>query len=72
MVIAPAEDGGYVMIGLNQAQPKLFKNMTWGHDQVMSSTRRRSEDIGLKVYELDSQWDVDTYQDWLRYLDLVD
>ncbi|OQW71246.1 MAG: hypothetical protein BVN35_16905 [Proteobacteria bacterium ST_bin11] len=70
-VIAPADDGGYVMIGLNEAQPRLFSNMNWGHDQVMSSTRRRSEDIGLKVYELDSQWDVDTYQDWQRYLELT-
>lgn len=70
-VIAPADDGGYVMIGLNQVQPGLFSDMSWGHDQVMSSTRRRSEDIGLKVYELDSQWDVDTYQDWERYLELA-
>lgn len=70
-VSAPADDGGYVMIGLNQVQPRLFSDMSWGHDQVMSSTRRRSEDIGLKVYELDSQWDVDTYQDWQRYLELT-
>jgi rSAM/selenodomain-associated transferase 1 len=70
-IIAPADDGGYVMIGLNQVQPGLFSDMSWGHDQVMSATRRRSEDIGLKVYELDSQWDVDTYQDWQRYLELT-
>lgn len=70
-VIAPADDGGYVMIGLNQVQPRLFSDMNWGHDQVMTVTRRRAKDLGLKVYELDSQWDVDTYQDWQRYFELA-
>ncbi|MFZ2451634.1 MAG: TIGR04282 family arsenosugar biosynthesis glycosyltransferase [Methylovulum miyakonense] len=70
-VIAPASDGGYVMIGLKQAQPELFSDMTWGHDQVMSTTRHRAETIGLSVYELDKQWDVDTYPDWQRYLELA-
>ncbi|MDD2760070.1 MAG: TIGR04282 family arsenosugar biosynthesis glycosyltransferase [Methylomonas sp.] len=70
-VIAPADDGGYVMIGLNQVQSRLFSDMSWGHDQVMTITRSRVKDIGLNLYELDSQWDVDTYQDWQRYLLLV-
>lgn len=68
-VIAPADDGGYVMIGLNKAQPRLFRDMTWSHNQVMSFTRHRAEESGLNVYELASQWDVDTYPDWQRYLD---
>ncbi|MCQ8116494.1 TIGR04282 family arsenosugar biosynthesis glycosyltransferase [Methylomonas rosea] len=66
-VIAPANDGGYVMIGLNEPQPRLFSNMSWSHDQVMPITRSRAKDIGLNLCELDSQWDVDTYPDWLRY-----
>ena len=70
-VIAPADDGGYVLLGLNQAQPELFSDMTWGHDQVMDATRRRAEAIGLSLYELESQWDVDNYQDWQRYLALA-
>ncbi|MBS3964104.1 MAG: TIGR04282 family arsenosugar biosynthesis glycosyltransferase [Methylomonas sp.] len=70
-VIAPADDGGYVLIGLNQAQPGLFSDMTWGHDQVMAATRRRAEANGLSLYELDRQWDVDNYQDWQRYLALA-
>jgi rSAM/selenodomain-associated transferase 1 len=70
-VIAPADDGGYVMMGLNQVQPRLFSDMSWGHNQVMTITRSRAKDIGLNLGELDSQWDVDTYQDWQRYLLLV-
>ncbi|MEI8574220.1 glycosyltransferase [Methylomonas sp. LW13] len=66
-VIAPADDGGYVLIGLNKTQSGLFSDMSWGHDQVMATTRSRANEMGLNLYELDSQWDVDTYSDWLRY-----
>lgn len=67
-VIAPAEDGGYVLIGLNTAQPNLFTDMPWGTDLVMNATRQRVKQLGLNLFELGLQWDVDTVQDWERYL----
>lgn len=67
-VLAPTEDGGYVLIGLNAPQPALFANMRWGHDQVMAETRRRANDAKLSWLELDRQWDVDWIADWQRYL----
>lgn len=69
-VIAPAEDGGYVLIGLNKPQPHLFDNMAWGTDQVMKTTRQRAKQLGLNLFELELQWDVDTIEDWERYLGL--
>ncbi|TPQ29065.1 TIGR04282 family arsenosugar biosynthesis glycosyltransferase [Methylomonas koyamae] len=71
VVVAPAEDGGYVMIGLNSVQPTLFSEMVWSNPQVMANTRRRAKESGLSMYELAMQWDVDTYQDWQRYLEVV-
>lgn len=68
VVIAPAEDGGYVLIGLNASQPHLFSDMPWGSDQVMSQTRERAKQGGVDIYELPEQWDVDTVADWQRYL----
>lgn len=67
-VLAPTEDGGYVLIGLNAPQPVLFANMRWGHDQVMAVTRRRLRDTQLVWQELVQQWDVDRLEDWQRYL----
>lgn len=67
-VIAPAEDGGYVLIGLNAPQPVLFSGISWGNEQVMAQTRRRAAGASLTVQELARQWDVDTAQDWDRYL----
>jgi len=67
-VFAPAEDGGYTLVGLNSPQPSLFENMSWGNEFVMSETRLRATKANLKVYELDTQWDVDDIEDWQRFL----
>jgi rSAM/selenodomain-associated transferase 1 len=66
-VIAPAEDGGYVLIGLNTPQPTLFNHMAWGSNQVMAETRQRLSTAGLQLHELKCQWDVDTIEDWRRF-----
>ncbi len=67
VVLAPAEDGGYVLIGVNQPRPKLFGNMPWGTEQVLDETRRRIELCKLRHYELSEQWDLDTPEDLKRY-----
>lgn len=67
-VIAPAEDGGYVLIGMNAPQAILFENMRWGHSKVAEETRHRAVQANLRLHELDRQWDVDTFKDWQRYL----
>jgi rSAM/selenodomain-associated transferase 1 len=66
-VLAPAEDGGYVLIGLNQAHPELFDDMRWGTEQVLEQTRVRVRQYNLHYYELKEQWDVDTPKDLTRY-----
>lgn len=66
-VFGPAEDGGYVLVGLNTPQPILFENMAWGNETVMTETRRRAAKTKLKVYELAIQWDVDDIEDWKRF-----
>lgn len=67
-VLAPTDDGGYVLVGLNAPQPALFADMRWSHDQVMAETRRRLNNAKLTWQELGRQWDVDRTGDWQRYL----
>jgi rSAM/selenodomain-associated transferase 1 len=62
-VLVPAEDGGYVLIGLNQPQAALFDNMPWGTDKVLELTRVRLQSLKLDYHELDTQWDLDTVPD---------
>jgi len=40
VVLAPAEDGGYVLIGMIQTHPELFTNMPWGTPYVLEQTRK--------------------------------
>jgi len=67
IVLAPAEDGGYVMIGMTQPYPELFSNMTWGHSAVLETTRQRLGQAGLTINETRQQWDVDIIDDLQRF-----
>ncbi len=67
-VIAPASDGGYVLIGLNKPQPALFENIVWGSGNVMSDTLQRAAYAVITVQQLGLQWDVDTTEDWSRFM----
>lgn len=66
-VFAPAEDGGYVLIGLNRPQAELFVTMPWGSKLLMAETRARCQQHSIVYHELAEQWDVDTAEDLARY-----
>ena len=65
-VFIPAEDGGYVLVGLRQPHQGLFAGMTWSTDGVMAQTRQRATSLSLRIRELPAMWDVDTAVDLLR------
>ena len=65
-VVHPAEDGGYVLIGLREPRAALFSNMSWSTDRVMSDTRERAHALGLKMSEFETLWDVDRPDDLVR------
>ena len=65
-MLVPAEDGGYVLVGLRRAAPVLFDAMPWGTDRVMAETRSRLEFAGLTWRELAPSWDVDRPEDFDR------
>lgn len=59
MVLAPAGDGGYVLIGLRQPAPGLFKDIPWSTDEVLTTTRKRMLEMQLTCLELPGWYDVD-------------
>lgn len=65
-VVFPADDGGYVLIGLRRPEPMLFKDITWGSEGVMLETRRRLTQRGLSSREPVQLWDVDRPSDVRR------
>lgn len=59
VVVFPAEDGGYVLIGMRAPEPSLFSNMRWSLPDVMAETRGRLALLGRTWQEPISLWDVD-------------
>lgn len=59
VVIAPASDGGYVLIGVSRAAPELFDAVEWSTAQVMAQTRTRAMATGRSLYELPTLHDID-------------
>lgn len=66
VVLQPAEDGGYVLIGLRAPQPGLFDGIAWGGPTVLEGTRQRSAQLGLREATLPALPDLDTPQDYAR------
>ena len=66
-VFIPAEDGGYVLVGLRRPQAALFRDIAWSTDAVMAQTRERAVATGLRIRELETLWDLDVPADLVRW-----
>lgn len=64
VVVGPAADGGYWLLGLRRPAPFLFRDMPWSTDRVLAETCRRVEAAGLRLARLRPLSDVDTAEDW--------
>jgi rSAM/selenodomain-associated transferase 2/rSAM/selenodomain-associated transferase 1 len=63
MVIGPASDGGYYLIGLREPNPATFDGIDWGTGRVLSQTQVIAEQLGLSVAMLPEKHDVDEPDD---------
>lgn len=61
VIIGPAEDGGYYLLGLKEMIPDIFQNKNWGTETVLEDTL---EDVKNKSVEfLVTLNDIDTFED---------
>jgi rSAM/selenodomain-associated transferase 1 len=67
LVVGPAEDGGYVLIGARHGYSELFESVPWGTAEVLPTTRERAQSLGLRYAELPVLWDLDTPADLARW-----
>jgi uncharacterized protein len=68
-VLVPAEDGGYVLLGLTRSDKRLFEGIAWGSDTVLADTRARLRALGWRSHELEPLWDVDRPEDYQRLIE---
>lgn len=67
VVLGPATDGGYWLIGLRAPQSQLFTAMPWSTAAVLAETQRRARASGLSIALLRELSDVDNLADWERW-----
>jgi hypothetical protein len=67
VVLGPAEDGGYWLIGLRAEQPVLFENIAWSSRTVFEETLSRARAAKLSTHILRKLPDIDTIEDLRRY-----
>ena len=68
VVFVPAEDGGYVLLGMSQVYEFLFQDISWGTAAVMQQSMSKLEKNNIAYEALADCWDVDTLEDYQRYL----
>lgn len=66
VVITPAQDGGYVLIGARRLSPALFAGIAWGGPSVYAETVARLEALGYRWRALRELWDIDRPEDLER------
>jgi hypothetical protein len=65
-VLAPAEDGGYALIGVRRVSPQVFKGIRWGGGEVFAETEKRLSSAGYRWRLLRRVWDLDRPEDLER------
>jgi rSAM/selenodomain-associated transferase 1 len=72
VVIGPADDGGYILIGMKRAQPRLFEPLPWGTRDVLDQTRLRLTRNGCRWAELPTLRDIDGPEDLAHFPELAE
>jgi len=63
LVLGPAADGGYYLIGLSRWVPELFQGITWSTDAVLTQTMAIAQGLGLAIAHLPTLSDIDRPED---------
>jgi hypothetical protein len=66
IVLGPADDGGYYLIGMTKVHDGVFEHIEWGTDTVLTDTLRAAEQRGIEARLVGSLYDIDTIEDVRR------
>jgi rSAM/selenodomain-associated transferase 1 len=71
LVLGPATDGGYYLIGMKRRADYLFEGISWSTSQVLTETLNVASQHGLTTTLLQELNDIDTSEDWERYTNQI-
>lgn len=69
VVIGPADDGGYYLLGMKTLHHALFENKNWSTDSVLTDTIADFRALGLNYVQLPAMTDIDTIEDYHKFPD---
>jgi rSAM/selenodomain-associated transferase 1 len=71
VVIGPAEDGGYYLIGMRAPGAPLFDGIEWSSERVLAQTEALARAQSLEITYLPERSDVDTVEDFVRWQEMI-
>ena len=66
VVLGPADDGGYYLIGLKRPEERLFTDIAWSTASVLEHTLAKARQLELRVRTVAGAYDVDVAEDLAR------
>jgi rSAM/selenodomain-associated transferase 1 len=66
LVLGPADDGGYYLVGMTRVEAGLFEQIAWGSASVLTDTLRAAERLAIEARLVPSAGDIDTIEDLRR------
>ena len=66
VVFVPADDGGYVLVGMSRVFAEMFQGIAWGASEVLQVSLSKLSKMGVSTRCLSPLWDVDTEEDLLK------
>jgi rSAM/selenodomain-associated transferase 1 len=66
VVVGPADDGGYYLIGMSRVHAALFEGIEWGTGSVLAATLRAAGQCGIDARQIRAAFDIDTIEDLER------
>lgn len=67
VVFGPSEDGGYYLLGMKNAIPKLFENQPWSTELLLQNSIQKLKQLQLSHHLLPVLNDIDTLEDWEQF-----
>jgi rSAM/selenodomain-associated transferase 1 len=68
LVIGPAKDGGYYLLGMKNLMPEIFHKVAWSTQYVFQQTLDIAERLGKSCYILEELSDIDDWEDWVAFV----
>jgi len=66
ITLGPTTDGGYYLVGLQKPVANLFQNIDWSTPRAFEQTARNAARADLRLLQLPTWYDVDTFTDLLH------